>query len=211
MRFYAPPSGRLVLQVAADLFVLVWALAWWGIGRLTDATLRAIAEPARQTAAVASDLRRQLQDAAAQAAGVPVVGDGLRRPFDGMASTLETLKAAASGQVAQIEQLATVLGWLAFLLPVALVVAQWLPRRLRFARRASATRRLLGHETGTDLLALRALATQPLAELAAVAPDPMAAWRAGDPVAIGRLADLELADAGVARPRLRAGGPATPR
>jgi len=50
---------------------------------------------------------------------------------------------------------------------------------------------------GTDLLALRALATQPLTRLVAIDPDIAAAWRRGDADAINRLAKLELAAEGL--------------
>lgn len=203
MRFYARPSWRLVLQIVADLFVLVWAVVWWGVGRFSDGVIRALAEPARQTRQVASDLQRQASDAAAQASGVPLVGGGLRQPFDGMSTTLRDLSAAAADQVTQIEQAATLIGWLVFAIPTLMLIAVWLPRRLAFASKARDTLALVRSSDGTQLLALRALANQPLSELRAVASDPMAAWRAGDGEAITRLAELELATAGVRRPRRR--------
>lgn len=203
MRFYARPSWRLFWQVAADLFVVAWAIGWWFVGRLVDGTIRALAEPARQTARVTSDLRGQLEEAARQAGGVPVVGDGLRQPFDGMAGNLDGIIASANAQVAGLEQTALLLGWLLFLVPVALMVALWLPRRLRFAARARATLDLLQESDGTDLLALRALATQPLTELRAISATPARAWRNADASVIERLAELELVRSGVARPRRR--------
>jgi hypothetical protein len=45
---------------------------------------------------------------------------------------------------------------------------------------------------------LRALANRPLARLTAVTPDPVGAWRAGDPHAIHGLAAIELRSAGMA-------------
>lgn len=198
MRFYARPSSRLFWQVAADLFVAAWAACWWIVGRFVDATIRALAEPARQTARVTVDLRRQMAEAAQDAGGLPIVGDDLRQPLNDMATNLDAIVAAANAQVAGLEQAALVLGWLLFVVPVALMVAVWLPPRLRFARRAAATLALRDRPGGTDLLALRALVTQPLGDLASIADDPVAAWRAGDPAAVARLANLELASAGLA-------------
>lgn len=203
MTFYARPSWRLVWQVASDLFVVVWAFAWWAVGRFADGVIRALAEPARQTERIATDLRTQAADAAQQAGGVPMVGDGLRQPFDGMSGTLSELATSAHQQVIQLEQVATLTGWLAFLIPTLLMVALWLPRRLAFAAKASETLELVRSDDGSQLLALRALATQPLSELRAVSPDAMAGWRAGDPEITSRLAELELVSAGVARPRRR--------
>nr|NLI51508.1 hypothetical protein [Propionibacterium sp.] len=202
MSWYARPSWRLFGQVTADLFVLGWAAGWWLVGRLVDATIRALAAPARQTAQVAADLQRNVGEAANQAAGVPWVGPNLRQPFDSMAATLGDLVVSANGQVAGIEQTATLVGLVTFAIPVLMLVVLWLPARLRFVGRARAARALAAHPNGAELLALRALANRPLRELAPLAPDPMAAWRAGDAAVIGRLADLELAASGV-RPRRR--------
>lgn len=199
MTFYARPSWRLFWQVASDLFVLGWLTTWWWIGRTADAVVRAIAEPARQTARLGGDVEHQLTDAATQAAGVPLVGDGLRRPFDDLAGSVQAMVGYARQQVTSIEQAAMLVGWLVFGIPALLIVAVWLPRRLAFATRARATRNLVATDDGSQLLALRALATQPLSALRTVAPDPVAAWRAGDPAVTARLAELELVRAGVAR------------
>jgi hypothetical protein len=58
---------------------------------------------------------------------------------------------------------------------------------------------------GLELLALRALTTRPLHELAAVAPDPLQAWRTADPDVVRALARLELAAVGVRPPRIPPG------
>lgn len=205
MQFYARPSWRLMRQIIADLFVVLWCVAWWFAGRLTDGVIRAVAEPSRQAAKLAEDLRKQTADAANQAAGIPLVGDGLRQPLDGMAGTLNDLGRAAAGQVAAIEQTAAVAGALAFVIPVALMIVIWLPRRLAFARRASEVAKLVETADGNDLLALRALANRPIDELRSIGADPVASWRAGDPGAMTALAELELISAGVRRrkrPRL---------
>ena len=65
-----------------------------------------------------------------------------------------------------LERLALVVGWLVFLIPVALVVALWLPRRIRFYRQAKASQRFLDSSADLDLFALRAMASQPLYVLA---------------------------------------------
>jgi hypothetical protein len=51
--------------------------------------------------------------------------------------------------------------------------------------------------TGEDLLALRALATRPLNQLAGLGPDVAGAWRRGDPATVSALAALELRDLGL--------------
>lgn len=199
MRFYAAPSWRLVWQILADVFVLAWTVAWWNLGRLVDATIHALAEPSRQVAAASQGLSSQLAEAGRSAAELPLVGDHLREPFDDMAGQVNGISEAAHQQVAGLEQAATLGGLLIFAIPVLLMVALWLPRRIRFAVRARDTLAALNSPNGTDLLALRALSSQPLSDLTSVAADPVRAWRLGDAHALARLADLELISAGVAR------------
>ncbi|SDD66057.1 hypothetical protein [Actinokineospora iranica] len=91
-----------------------------------------------------------------------------------------------------MESLAFWLTGALIIVPVALVLVVWLPRRLRFVRDAGAARRLraLGAD-GADLLALRALVFQPLPRLSR-AGAVGACWRAGDPEVIAALARSEL-------------------
>ena len=88
MRFYARPSARLVRQIVSDVFMVTWAVGWWFVGRFVDGVLRAVAEPARQTAALGDRAADQLDEIARQAGGVPLVGDGLSRPFTDLAGSV---------------------------------------------------------------------------------------------------------------------------
>ena len=201
MRWYARPSRRMFWQVVADVFVASWLVTWWFLGRFVERLVRAIADPARQAAQLGTDVEQQLADVASRAGGVPVVGGGLSRPFTHLAGSVDEITRHAEAQVAAIDRAAFFLGWVVFLIPVVLMVAVWLPRRLRFARQAGATLALTSSAAGTQLLALRALVTQPLTQLQAVASDPVEQWRRGDPDTVEKLAALELARAGVTRPR----------
>ena len=101
------------------------------------------------------------------------------------------------------------------LLPVLLFALPWLIVRIRFIRRARALTTLLSSEDPLDLLALRALATQPVGTLTRVSPTPAHDWRIGRPDVVARLAALELRRAGVALdarkgPAGSAGGPLAP-
>ena len=210
MRFYARPSRRLVWQVAADVSVLAWVALWWAAGRVADATVRALVGPAQQTATTLDALRGQLLEAGARAADVPLVGAGLSRPFGDMAGELERLAASTQGIVGTLGLTAGLVGWLVFLGPSVPLLAAWLPRRLAFAARAREALELSASPEGLDLLALRALATRPAAELRAVASDPVAAWRSGDPAVTGRLAELQLAASGLGGTSLAPGLTAVP-
>ncbi len=200
MGIYAARPGRMVGQVLSDLFVGVWAVVWALIGVFVQQTVAVLAGPARETARTAGRLAGNFTDAADQASKVPGVGDDLRRPFDSASGTLETLIASANRQVEGIERLAVILGWLVFLIPVAVVVAFWLPRRIRFYRLARAAQFFIDGQPDLDLFALRAMALQPMHVLATVSDDPVTAWRTGDKAVINRLAELELRRSGLRMP-----------
>jgi hypothetical protein len=68
---------------------------------------------------------------------------------------------------------------------------------VRWMRRAGAAAALRAAPAGRDLLALRALATQPLRRLAALGPDVAESWRRGDDTTVDALAALELRGLGM--------------
>ena len=93
-----------------------------------------------------------------------------------------------------------IVGWLVFLIPVTIVAAFWLPRRIRFYRQARASQVFLDALPDLDLFALRAMAAQPLYVLAGISDDPVKAWRSGDRAVINELAELELRRNGLRLP-----------
>ena len=73
---------------------------------------------------------------------------------------------------------------------------------------ASAATRLRRTGTaGAELLAVRAMASQPLRRLARVDPAVITGWRAGDPAATEALAALELRSLGLLSPPPAPPGP----
>ncbi|MET0694148.1 MAG: hypothetical protein ABWY56_09460 [Propionibacteriaceae bacterium] len=202
MRIYAARPSRLVRQVAADVLVVIWGVAWWWVGDLVQNAVYAVAGPARETAGSASRLATQFGEAAEQAAKVPGVGDQLRQPFDAAAGSLTEIITAANRQVITIERLGDLLQWLVFALPLAVLVAIWLPLRLRFLLRARAAQRFLDSSADLDLFALRAMTSQPMHVLAEISPDPVGAWRSGDATVIHKLAEVELRRSGLRMPPL---------
>ncbi len=211
MGIYARRPWRFVGQVSVDVFVLGWVVVWWLVGSATQDAVGAVANPARQTAGAAGRLSGQLSDAAEQAAKVPRIGNTLRQPFDAAAGTVSELTKAANEQVMSIEHLATLLGWLVFLIPVTLVVAVWLPNRIRFFLQARAAQRFIDSSADLDLFALRAMTSQPMHVLARISADPVAAWRAGDATVIHKLAEVELRRTGLRIPALASPQPPTVR
>ena len=205
MSLYARRSWRLVGQVGFDLFVLVWLIVWWVIGRFTGAAIRALAGPARKTAASAQELSGSFGSAASGADKVPGLGSALRQPFDEAVTSLNSIVAAAQDQVASIERLSTIVGWLVFLVPVSILLAVWLPARIRFVRRSRAAQRFIDGQADLDLFALRAMTSQPMHVLARISDDPVAAWRRGDQQVIDALAVVELRRNGLRVPTTMSG------
>jgi hypothetical protein len=159
-----------------------------------------LAGPGRQLTESATGLSGAMTDASGAMAELPVVGDTVRAPFDEAASAADRLADAGREQVATVERLALLLGLTVAAIPILLVCLIHLPRRLEFARRATAGARFVGADDDLDLFALRALTHQPLHVLARISDDPAGAWRRGDRHVTDRLAELELRSSGLRMP-----------
>lgn len=194
---YAQRRGQMVGQVTADLFMVAWAVGWWCLGRATAQTIDDAAGPLRSSRDTVRQVVEQLGQMGEQSSQVPGVGDGLRTALDGLAVSLQAVIGAAETQIVFVERAGLLAGWLVFLLPVLIVWAIWIPARIRFARRARATRSLLDAHADLELFALRAMAAQPLHVIAKISDDPMTAWRRGDRRVITALAAAELRGSGL--------------
>ena len=200
MRWYADSPALRTRQLVTDAVVLLWIALWCRIALAVHDAVRLLAAPGRQLQKAGTDLADGLGGAAERAGGVPVVGDELREPLDGASGAGRAVARAGTAQVEAVETLALLLALVVLILPVAWVIGRWLPGRLEWGREAAAAERL---HADVELLALRAAAHAPLARLARLGPDPVGAWRRGDPGAAEALAALALSELG-----LRSRGPA---
>ena len=200
MLLYADTPGRRILQLTVDLLFVTWLVTWVWIGLVVHDGTMALAAPGRQTDESASAMAGQLRDAGGQLDDVPLVGDEVAAPFDKAADASDGLAAAGRSSVRAVERLAFVLGLSIALIPILVVMAFYLPGRLRFIREATAGIKFIDSADDLDLFALRALTNQPMRVLAKVSDDPAGDWRRQDPVIVRRLAELELKDVGL-RPR----------
>lgn len=197
---YAEHRGRMLGQLAADLFMIGWIVVWALVGLATERTIDAIAAPLRTTRERAAQLADQVRQAAEQAGQLPGVGAELRKPFDGTADQVQGLIGSVEQQIAAIDRAATLLGWLVFSIPVVILLVIWLPARIRFVRRARASQHFIDAEADLDLFALRAMTSQPMHVIARISDDPVAAWRRGDRAVIDALAAVELRRSGLRPP-----------
>lgn len=205
LRPYSARPQRLALQLASDVCVVLWIYIWFRVGRLVHDTLVQVAGVGYRIEGSAGKVSGSLAQAGQSAAGVPLVGDRLGRPLADAGRQVGDISGAGRSAGDTLANLATPLGWAVALGPILLVLALWLPRRWRFARRAGEAAEMSSSPAGEELLALRALTNRPLHELRHATADPMTAWRENDPEAIRALANLELRTVGVPRrPRVGA-------
>jgi hypothetical protein len=203
VKFYADRPASVVRQALTDLLVIVWVYAWIRVSRWLYDLVEKLAVPGRKVESAGTGLADNLASAGRKVDRVPAVGDALASPFGKAADAARSLASAGHDQQVIVHDLALVLAVAVAAVPLGLVLFGWLPLRVRWIRRAGAAAALRGAAAGRDLLALRALARQPLRRLTAIDPDIAAAWRRGDPEAVEALAALELRRLG-----LRSGAPA---
>ncbi|MFB9909511.1 hypothetical protein [Allokutzneria oryzae] len=202
MKLYADQAGRRVGQLLADVSaVVVVVLAVYGASRLYDNVLK-LRMPGDKLTESGSVLRSVFAGAAEWAGRIPLVGESLAKAFTPGVDAGNQLIAAGGRQVDAIEQTAFWLALVVVLLPLVLLLATWLPWRVRFVREASAAVTLLRFGDVRELLAMRAIANLPLKRLAGPA-DIAAAWRRGEPGAVDALAELELVRLGLRPARMR--------
>jgi len=192
MKFYADRPIRRTAQVVADLgALLLAAFAIW-LGTEVHAQVTKLRAPGDGLIDAGTGLRGTFDSAADNADDIPLVGDALANALHTGSDAGIKLSQAGQWQVEAVTDLALWMAVILIAIPMVFLLVTWLPLRLRFVRRATAGVHLqrLGEE-GYDLLALRALATQPLPRLAK-AGEVTTGWRNQDPVVIKKLARWEL-------------------
>ena len=197
LRPYSARPARLLLQLFADVSMVLWIYAWYRVGRFVHDSLVSAAGVGYNVQSRAGAVAGNLRAAGESASSVPLVGDALGAPLRDAGGSFGELAGAGGTAGDRITALADPLGWVVALAPILAVGLVWFLARLRFARRAGAAAELATAPAGEQLLALRALATRPLHQLTSVSPDPVEAWRRGDPAVVAALARLELRTVGV--------------
>jgi hypothetical protein len=201
LRPYSDHPIRRVLQFLSDLFVIAWVAAWAWVGKFVHDVVAAMAQAGFMLQSGAAGLSSSLNDAGRNVGGVPLVGDKLATPLTSAGGAAAGLAGAGKDLGDNILTTALVMGLLVALVPAAFALVIWGALRLRFARRAAGSAALSRSPGGERLLALRALSSRPLRQLAAVSDDPVEAWMRDDTEAVRALAALELRRSGVRPPR----------
>jgi hypothetical protein len=202
MKLYADRPTKVLAQLAGDIAVVILVFLAVRLGRGTHEKVAALAAPGRDAEDAARSTAGTMRDAAGSVGDTPLVGDTVAKPFTALAATSRQLAQSAQAYQDSVERLAVLSGILVAAVPILLLLALWLPRRLAWVSEASAASRLVRRAPGAaDLLAVRALARRPLQELARLDPAVVQGWKAGDPAATAALARLELDELGLREPR----------
>lgn len=196
---YAEARRYRARQVLADAAALLWIAAWIAVGMFMHDLVTRLAGPGETVENAGRRFADSVESFGGDAGDLPVIGDALEAPFETIASAGRTLQDAGASQQEAVHTLALWLGILLALIPILYVLLRYLPERLRWIREAGAAASLRIDAEDYKIFAIRALANQPLNELRRAAPDPAAAYAAGD---YESLAELELGQLGLrTRPR----------
>ena len=201
MKLYSSVGVQRVGQMFGDLMLVAWIAFCTALGLTVFKITNALGYPGRKAAEAGDGLAGDLRKMSEPVGKLPAVGDELRAPIDGAAGAAARLAQAGRDQAHAVEQLAYLLAAVTIGLPVLFALLIWLPRRVRFSRRATAAQKFIDNAADLDLFALRAMANQPMHRLARISDDPVRAWRQGDTTVIAQLADLELRSTGLKAPK----------
>jgi len=200
---YADRLPTALRQLLTDLLVVFWVYAWIRAGIWINDMVEKLGVPGQKLQEAGTGIAGNLGDIGGKVGRVPLVGDELTAPFNSAANAAQSLAEAGRQQQEVVDNLALTMALLIIAVPLALVLFLWLPLRLRWMRRAAVAAKVRNEPAGQDLLALRALASRPLNELAKLGPDIAQSWRNGDAAAVQALAALELKDLGLKPAKIR--------
>ncbi|HEX3791702.1 MAG TPA: hypothetical protein VHW44_27830 [Pseudonocardiaceae bacterium] len=199
MRFkwYAETPGRWLRQLFTDIIAVGWLVFWVWLAVQVHNHILAAAGPGNSLISAGTGLRTTFQNASDDAGKVPLIGHALADTLGGGTKIGSSLVTAGSGEVTLTHEVAF---WLAVALvtgPIVLVLATWLPLRLRYARQAGAVAAMARSERHQELLALRALTTLSPNKLLTMGPTLMDGWRSGDRKVTNALVSAECARLGI--------------
>jgi hypothetical protein len=197
MKLYSDFPARRTAQIAADVIALgLIAAAVW-VAVIVYAAIAVLAQFGKSIEDAGVGFEETMADAGETLGGVPLIGAGIRTPFDAASGAGTLLAQAGQAQQDLVMTAALVIAIVVAAIPILLVLWFWLRRRLGWARRATEARNLSRMPDGPDLLALRALVNSDYRELHGIHGEPVDAWRRGDRAVVRALAQLELQEAGV--------------
>lgn len=198
MKVYADVPARRTRQIAWDVIAVVLIVVWVLVGVKVHDAIAQLGAVGTKMEQVGSSLNSDLTSIGDTLGSVPLIGSGIQGPFESAANAATSIEEAGVHQRETVDRVALVASISLVMGPIVAILALWLIPRVLWIVRARRTAAVASAVGGEDLLALRALARRPMAELLAVHPDPATAWRAGDAGAVAALAALERRAIGIA-------------
>lgn len=208
MKPYAEISAKATRQLVTDVLALCWLIVFVTLATNARADMLTLRAPASGMVDAGNGVTRAFAEMANLAQMVPFVGGQLAGIMSDGQQVGQSLANAGQQQFDSVTGLASGTALLVVLVGVLPLALAWLPARLRYARDAGAAVAGRDTEDGTELLALRALSRVSARQLRTVSPNPVAAWRGGDPEVVRKLAALELDRLGL-HPHRRSTGDAS--
>ena len=201
MRLYPEVRRPRAITIAGDVAVVLAVLVFAWLGTFVHGAVEELLPISDGVQSAGRSVEGALTEAGEAVGGAPIVGGQVKDALQdaGRDTGGEAVAAGRTGEEG-IRSLAGVLGWLTFLVPVALLLSRVLPPRIGQVRRLTAAGRVLAlpeDEQHRQLLAQRAAFGLPYATLLRHTRDPL-----GD-LAAGRLEPLIAAvreDAGLNPP-----------
>ena len=197
MTVYSDFSGRRTAQVIGDVVTALLVAISIVVGVLVHDAIVVLGDVGRSLEEAGNGFSGTMTDAGDVLGDVPLIGGGIRGPFDAAAGAGDTLAGAGAAQAAAVDTFATILGVVVAVLPILVILLIWAFTRLRFMIAATELRALSRLSDGTEVLALRALTTAPARELSRIATGPVAGWRERRPDVLAALAAVELRSGGL--------------
>lgn len=182
-RLYPGAPGHRRSAITADVLSLAMLVLFGWLGWRIYGRIDAVSALALGVQDAGASVQGGFSSAADAVSGLPVVGDDL-------AGALSSAGGATGGNVVELGQLgeaavhrtALLAGWLVFLLPSAVLVLSYLPRRVAQIRTAGLAVSLLrvdGDPERERVLAMRAAFGLPLRQLVRFTDDPIGDLRDG--------------------------------
>jgi hypothetical protein len=195
---YPAPGSRLIRLL--DVAVLVWIAGWLVLALLVAREVRDLRELS-DTVVVAGVAVEDTGDLVDSLGAVPLVGGQVGQVAERVREAGRSAQVSGRESRSSVDDLSVLLALAIGLVPTLPLLALYAPLRIAWSRDASAVRRAVESDASDpvllELLARRALLTQPYERIRAVTSDPFRDLEQGR---FAPLADLELNRLGI-RPR----------
>jgi hypothetical protein len=187
---YPAPGSRLVRLL--DIAVLVWIAGWLVLALLVAREVRDLRELS-DTVVVAGVAVEHTGDLVDSLGSVPLVGGQVGQVAERVREAGRSAQVSGRESRSSVDDLSVLLALAIGLVPTLPLLALYAPLRIAWSRDASAVRRAVESDASDpvllELLARRALLTQPYERIRAVTSDPFRDLEQGR---FTPLADLEL-------------------